>query len=155
MSFIIDITPERTAFNDPNIYTCYIDGFTFTDAGVYQQHMMMYHGVSVDVRAPDNSIIRAPDNPVISQPIGTVGPGVILNPVPGKGSGYYTPSVEPIGWAIPGSQLENTKPLTRVNGSGNGSGSVSGSVSGWAMAAIIGAMLVFGARRSRRVKRTR
>jgi len=142
MSFILSITPEQTAFNDPNIYTCYIDGYTFTDPGVYQQHMLMYHGLSVDVRAQDNSIIKAPDNPVISQPIGSVAPGVTLTPVPGLGPGYYTP-VETV-YSLPGSVLDTSvklKPVIATSGQGSGSA--------WAMAGIIGAIVAFGWTRPR------
>jgi len=148
MSFTIDITGETMpTFDDRPVNVCWIDGQAFNDPGVYQMHMLMYHGLNVDVKADDNTIIKAPVNPVIPppDPYFIPAPGVTLVPVAG---GNFTPVYNP---GITGSQLDNTKPLTVIPS--KGTGGTGGA--GWALAGIIGAIVAFGWTRTRRTRKAR
>jgi len=146
MSFVLDITGETMpTFDDRPVNVCYICGQAFNDPGVYQMHMLMYHGLNVDVKADDNTIIKAPVNPVIPppDPYFIPAPGVTLVPLSG---GNFTVTNQP---GITGSQLDNTKPLTSLRPGGSAGGS------GWVMAGIIGAIVAFGWTRSRRTRKAR
>lgn len=145
-------------FNDQTTYTCNIDGQTFTDPAVYQQHMLMYHGLNITVKAGD-TIIKAPDNPVISQPLGIVAPGVILSPIPDLGTGYYNviqPTLTP-GPLTVANTTYTPSPSGTWNGQGSGTPGGSpgiGSVSGWVWVALLAGILSNQkTRRSRGIRR--
>jgi len=167
---VFDITNEtQPTFNDPVIHTCYIDGQTFTDPGVYQMHMLMYHGQNVSVYEGGQKIINAPVNPVISQPIGTIAPGVTLTPTDRPytyTTTYDSPVLKPMPVVITPKPVTTVweppyrrpqwpdppPPLENGNGGGGSTGgfqNVNPSVAGWAMAGIIASMFLFNRARSR------
>ena len=136
-------------FNDMPKYTCWIDGQTFDDAGVYAQHLLMYHGLVSSVTKPGTNqvIVPAPIEPIIPPPApGFIpAPGVALVPV--QGTTNYTPVYKPPLQPITPqpytpSPILVTNPITTPSGSN--------SVSGWALAGIIGAMLAFSKTRKRK-----
>ena len=138
MSFVIDIGNETMpTFSDSTQHQCPYDGQTFNDAGVYQQHLLMYHGVNVSVRADDGSIIRAPVSPVIPppDPYFVPAPGVTLLPL---SSGNFT---------VTNSQLNTTIPLRPVVLPIFGSQSAKGNVTAMAMMGIVLAILANGRKR--------
>jgi hypothetical protein len=138
MSFVIDITSETMpTFDDPKTYQCQYDGQTFNDAGVYQQHLLMYHGVNISLIADDGSTIKAPISPVIPppDPYFIPAPGVTLLPLPG---GNYT---------VTDSQLDTRVRLKPGVQPIFGSQSVTGNVTALAMLGIVVAILANGKKR--------
>jgi len=144
-------------FNDRPIYSCYMDGQTFTDPGVYAQHMLMQHGVIVSVQdKTGTTIVPAPINPIIPpfNPGMTIAPGVTFAPAPGGGPNLIittNPTIAPASptYTAPIPTSQTPVPV------GSGSGSGSGSVAGWALAGIIGAIVINKARSRKRRRTTR
>lgn len=140
-----------TTFNDRPIYTCWLDGQTFDDPGVYAQHMLMAHGLITPVTNPitGQTIIPTPVNPVIPPPApGFIpAPGVTIVPSlvsPGNFTPVYTPPLSVVG----------TQPYTPSPSMPGGSlitGS-NGSATAWAWAGLIAAILanIATAKRSRK-----
>jgi len=158
MSIIGDLGGSNSipTFNDPKYFTCWIDGEVFSDPGVYQQHMMMFHAQAVDVTAADRSIIESPAAPVISQPIGIVAPGVTLQPAGDQPYTYtpvFTPALQPF---TPTYTPAPLMPGVSYNPTTGQAGQGSGRSTGWNELIGIGAILAlgFGLAKSRR-KRAR
>lgn len=148
------------SFNDMPVYSCWIDGQTFNDAGVYQQHMLMSHGLNLSVKASDGSTIKAPLDPVIPppDPYFTPAPGVTLKPVDGGNfTPVYTPPLKTISPQpyIPAPVRPGVPYNPATGQAGTVSGSVDRSGSGWALAGLILACVAFGAHKIRTRKRGR
>ena len=149
----LDTLPQ---FNDQNVFTCLYDGQTFDDPEVYQQHMLMYHGINVSVQAGDGSIIQAPVSPVISQPIGIIAPGVTLIPINNTPATYtpvYTPPLQPVNvpyTPAPSGTWQGQQATTMKTTTTPGKGSDL-----WAWAGIVAGILAFSGIKSRTRKKRR
>ena len=139
-------------FNDRPIYSCYMDGQTFSDPGVYSQHMLMQHGVIISVTDRTGKIvIPSPINPIVPpiNPGMTIAPGVTYGPAPGGGPNLVILTNPTIAPASP----EYTAPIpTSQAPAPVGS---SGSVAVWAWAGIIASIFMFQRRSGKKRRTTR
>jgi hypothetical protein len=144
-------------FNDRPIYSCYMDGQTFTDPGVYAQHMLMQHGVIISVTNQTGKIvIPAPVNPIVPpiNPAMTIAPGVTYGPAPGGGPNLVITTNPTIAPASP----TYTAPIPTSQAPvpvGSSVWSGSGSVAVWAWAGIIASMFMFQRRSGKKRRTTR
>ena len=130
-------------FTDYKVFTCPYDNQTFDDAGVYSQHMMMYHGISVVV--PGTTIapidyVQAPPPVNVYEPW-NVNPDIIQPSYPGPVT-VETPIDPFVRFSLPGPKIVSPSPVVKtVVSQANGSGSDLTGVAGIALLLAAGIML--------------